>query len=142
MLYNMCYMFKIMLIYIYILKNLKIFLNWRIITLKNFVLCCQTSTWISHRYTYILSFLNLLPFKIKSKVGKMALCLWNFCSRYPMNHWARGFWRVSSAVTFGCCYTGVCVCVLSSLHLSWFGRVMIGSSCGRAQLYWRTTEMA
>ena len=33
--------------------NLFIF-YWRIIALQNFVVFCQTSTWISHRYTYIL----------------------------------------------------------------------------------------
>ena len=27
---------------------------WRIIALQNFVVFCQTSTWISHRYTYYL----------------------------------------------------------------------------------------
>ena len=35
------------------------FVNWRIIALQNFVVFCQTSTWISHRYIYILSLLNL-----------------------------------------------------------------------------------
>ena len=35
------------------------FFYWRIIALQNFVVFCQTSTWISHRYTYISSFLNL-----------------------------------------------------------------------------------
>ena len=44
--------------YISIFFNL--FLNWRIIALQNFVFC-QTSTWISHRYTYVPSFLNLPP---------------------------------------------------------------------------------
>ena len=34
------------------------FFNWRIIALQNFVVFCQTSTWISHRYTYIPSLLN------------------------------------------------------------------------------------
>ena len=29
------------------------FFNWRIIALHNFVVFCQTATWISHRYTYI-----------------------------------------------------------------------------------------
>ena len=29
------------------------FINWRIIALQNFAAFCQTSTWISHRYTYI-----------------------------------------------------------------------------------------
>ena len=31
--------------------NLFIF-NWRIVALQNFVVFCQNSTWISHRYTY------------------------------------------------------------------------------------------
>ena len=35
------------------------FLNWTIITLQNFVVFCQTSPWISHRYTYVPSLLNL-----------------------------------------------------------------------------------
>jgi len=29
--------------------------------IQNFVVFCQTSTWISHRYTYITSLLNFLP---------------------------------------------------------------------------------
>ena len=33
----------------------------RIIALQNFVVFCQTWTWISHRYTYISSLLNLPP---------------------------------------------------------------------------------
>ena len=37
-----------------------LFFYWRIIALQNFVFC-QNSTWISHRYTYIPSLLNLLP---------------------------------------------------------------------------------
>ena len=36
-----------------------LFFNWRIIALQNFVVFCQTSTWVSHRYTYITSLLNL-----------------------------------------------------------------------------------
>ena len=36
---------------IFFLKILFIF-NWRIIAIQNFVVFCQTSTWISHRYTY------------------------------------------------------------------------------------------
>ena len=40
------------------------FLNWRIIALQNFVLFCQTSTWISHRYIYIPSLLNLPPISL------------------------------------------------------------------------------
>ena len=38
-----------------------LFFYWRIIALQNFVVFCQTSTWISHRYTYIPSLLNLPP---------------------------------------------------------------------------------
>ena len=38
-----------------------LFFYWRIIALQNFVVFCQTSTWMSHRYTYIPSLLNLLP---------------------------------------------------------------------------------
>ena len=37
------------------------FLNWRIIALQKFVVLCQTSTCISHRYTYIPALLNLSP---------------------------------------------------------------------------------
>ena len=40
------------------------FFYWRIIALQNFVVFCQTSTWISHRYTYIPSFLNLPPISL------------------------------------------------------------------------------
>ena len=40
------------------------FFNWRIIALQNFVVFCQTSTWISHRYTYIPSLLNLPPISL------------------------------------------------------------------------------
>ena len=37
---------------------------WRVIALQNFVVFCQTSTWISHRYTYIPSLLNLPPISL------------------------------------------------------------------------------
>ena len=40
---------------------INLFLNWRIIALQNFVSFCQTSTWISHSYTYVPSLLNLPP---------------------------------------------------------------------------------
>ena len=36
-----------------------VFFYWKIIALQNFVVFCQTSTWISHRYTYIPSLLKL-----------------------------------------------------------------------------------
>ena len=37
---------------------------WRIIALQNFIVFCQTSTWISRRYTYIFSLLNLAPISL------------------------------------------------------------------------------
>ena len=36
-----------------------LFFYWRIIALWNFVVFCQTSTWINHRYAYIPSLLNI-----------------------------------------------------------------------------------
>ena len=39
-------------------------LNWKVIALQNFVAFCQTSTWISHRYTYITSLLKLSPISL------------------------------------------------------------------------------
>ena len=46
-------------VYVYLFV-LSIF-YWRIIALQNFAVFCQTSTWISHRYTYLPSLLNLPP---------------------------------------------------------------------------------
>ena len=40
------------------------FFYWKISVLQNFVVFCQTSTWISHRYTYIPSFLSLPPISL------------------------------------------------------------------------------
>ena len=45
--------------------TLLFFLSWRIIALQKFVFC-QTSKWISHRYTYIPSLLNLPPISLPS----------------------------------------------------------------------------
>ena len=42
------------------------FFYWRIVSLQNFAFFCQTSTWISHRYTYIPSLLNLPPISLPS----------------------------------------------------------------------------
>ena len=39
----------------------KCIFNWRIIALQCCAGFCHTSTWISHRYTYVPSLLNLLP---------------------------------------------------------------------------------
>ena len=35
--------------------------NWRIIVLQHFIGFCHTSMWVCHRYTYVLSLLNLPP---------------------------------------------------------------------------------
>ena len=40
---------------------INLFFNGRIIALLNFAVFCQTATWISHRYTYVPSLLNLPP---------------------------------------------------------------------------------
>ena len=42
----------------------KKFFYLRIIALQHFVVFCQTSTWISHRYTYMSSLLNYPPHPI------------------------------------------------------------------------------
>ena len=46
------------------LKKVNLFFNGRIIALLNFVVFCQTSTWVSHRWTYIPSLLNLPPISL------------------------------------------------------------------------------
>ena len=48
---------------------LNLFFYWRIIALQNFIAFCQTSTWISHRYTYIPSLMNLPPSPSPSPLG-------------------------------------------------------------------------
>ena len=40
---------------------LKFIVNWRIIALQYCIGFCHISTWVCHRYTYVLSLLNLLP---------------------------------------------------------------------------------
>ena len=49
---------------VFIFKVFYLYFNWRIITLQNFVVFCQTSTWISHMYTHIPSFLNPLTISL------------------------------------------------------------------------------
>ena len=55
-----CIIWSCPLFFFMILKNLFIF-NWRIIALKCWLGFCLTSSWISHRYTYVPSLLNLPP---------------------------------------------------------------------------------
>ena len=41
--------------------KINLFFYWRVIDLQNVVVFCQISTWISHRYTYVPSLLDLPP---------------------------------------------------------------------------------
>ena len=43
---------------------INLFFNWRIIALQIFLVFCQTSAWISHRYACIPSLLNLHPISL------------------------------------------------------------------------------
>ena len=63
----------------------KIIFYWRIIILHNFAVFCQTSTWISHRYTYIPSLLNLSPISHPSRLIQSP-CL-SFLSHSANSHW-------------------------------------------------------
>ena len=47
-------------LFFFLILNLFIF-NWKVIALQCCVHFCHTSTWISHRYTYVPSHLNLPP---------------------------------------------------------------------------------
>ena len=47
------------------------FLNWSIITIQYCAGFCHTSTWISHRYTYAPSLLNLPSTPLKPRVLKI-----------------------------------------------------------------------
>ena len=51
---------KLSLFFFWNIHNDFIF-NWRIIALQYCIGFCHTSTWISHRYTYVPSLLNLSP---------------------------------------------------------------------------------
>ena len=53
--------FIVSCIFIFQFIFFNLFFYWRIIALHDSVVFCQTSTWISHRYTYIPSLLNLSP---------------------------------------------------------------------------------
>ena len=49
-----------------------LFLNWRIIALQNFVVFCQTSTWISHKFPGYEQVCQLEWFQLQS--------LWKWCA--------------------------------------------------------------
>ena len=52
--------------YLIIILFKKIILYWRIIAFQHFAVFCQTSTWISHRCTYVPSLLTLPPVSLPS----------------------------------------------------------------------------
>ena len=52
------------------LKKLFICFNWRIITSQYCDGLCHTSTWISHRHTYVPSLLNLPPTSHPSRLSQ------------------------------------------------------------------------
>ena len=56
--YFCCYFLDYMIFF----KNL--FFNWRIIALQDFIIFCQTSTWISHRCMDVTSLLKLTPISL------------------------------------------------------------------------------
>ena len=71
-----------------------IYFNWRIIALQNFVVLCQTSTWISHRCKYVPSLLNLLSpeFPVLPSVILILALLFPkfwFSSIYDQNWWKK-----------------------------------------------------
>ena len=49
------------------------FFIWRIVALQNFVVSCQVSAWIDHRYTYVPSLLTSLPFPSSSHPSRLLL---------------------------------------------------------------------
>ena len=73
--------------YSYHFKKWIYFFNWRIIALQNFAVFCQTSTWISHRYTYISSLLNLPPISPPHHSRLMQSPCLGFLSHIANSHW-------------------------------------------------------
>ena len=92
--------------------------NGRIVALQNFVVFCQISTWISHRYTYVPSLLNslLFPspvvteplFEFPESYSKFSLALSILHILYPVSYLtcrreAKGKWgeiHILSTVTW------------------------------------------
>ena len=79
--------------FIFLILNLFIFLNififyWRIIALQNFVVFCQTSAWMNHKYTYIPSLLNFSPISLLIYPSRLiqSSCL-SFLSQTANSRW-------------------------------------------------------
>ena len=64
-----------------------LFFNWRIITLENFVVFCQTSTLISYRCAYVPSLLNLLPISLFPTYLIFGCPVWHVRSYFPTRDW-------------------------------------------------------
>ena len=62
-------------------ETLWFILKWRIIALQCCIHFCHTSTWISHRYTYLPFLLNLLPSLLSRLAGCLLLLIPFFYSR-------------------------------------------------------------
>ena len=60
---------------------IKFVFNWRIIALQCCVNSCHTSTWISHKYTYVPSFLNSPSTFLSSRLSQSSL------SHTSNSHW-------------------------------------------------------
>ena len=67
------------------LKNHFVFC-WKIIVLLNFAFC-QTSTWISHKYTYIPSFLKFPPPSPSHPSRVIQSCCLSFLRYIANSHW-------------------------------------------------------
>ena len=89
------------------LKKL-LYFYWRIIALQNFAIFCQTSTWISHKYTYILSLLKLPPISLPIPPLEV--------DAEPMFEFPEPYSKFSMAIYFA--YSNVNFHVTVSIHLT------------------------
>ena len=86
------------MLYNYIFENF----YWRIIALQYCVDFCHTSTWISHRYTCVLSILNLLPSPTPSHPSRLSQSTGLSSLHHTANsHWLSVLYRVM--YMFQCC---------------------------------------
>ena len=95
------------------LKNLIYFFNWRIIALQNFVLFCQTSTWISHRCIYIYIDISPLCFEPPSH---LPLHLTLLVDTEPLFEFPESYSKFPFAIYFT--YGNISFHVTLSIHLT------------------------
>ena len=65
-----------------------IYFNWRMIALQYWLGFCHISTWISHRYTYVPSLLNLPPTPTPSHSSRLS----QSTSLSSLSHTANSHW--------------------------------------------------